>query len=90
VRLVEDLDQRAAGEHAVADCDTVHHRPGRPIPLRHHEHIARTQRVDGLLESRTALEGLAGHLLGEDLVASLGAECAQLAIQFWAAELTLA
>jgi hypothetical protein len=81
VRFVEHFHLRAAGEHAVDDGDAVHHRPGRPVPLGHHEHVAGAQRVDGFLELWPALERLAGHLLREDLVASLCAQRAELALQ---------
>ena len=79
--LSSTFDQCAASEHAVDDRDPVHHRSRGTIPFGHHEDVASAQRIDSSLEPWPALEGFGRHLLREDLVASLGAQRTELAVQ---------
>jgi hypothetical protein len=44
---------------ALDDVHTIHHRPGGTVPFGDYEHVARTERVDGLLQLRPALGRLA-------------------------------
>jgi hypothetical protein len=64
--------------HALHDPDAVHHGPSCPIPLGDHEHVARAELINGLLQFCPALEAFAGGLLRENAVAPLGAQCTEL------------
>jgi hypothetical protein len=72
VRFVEHLHQSPSGVDALDDGDAVDHAAGTTIPLCKHQHVTRTESVDGLLQLRPVLDALAGCLLLEDAVAAFG------------------
>src|SRR5215831_21063820 len=56
VWLVEHLDHGPPCVNAFDDVHAIHHRPGGAVPFGDHEHVARAERVDSLLQLRPALE----------------------------------
>ena len=68
MRLVERLEKAAAIVDALDDINAVDHGACGTVPFCHHQCVASAQLVNGLLELRTVPDGLAVHLLREDLI----------------------
>jgi hypothetical protein len=66
--------------------DPVHHRPGRPVPLGHDQHVTRPEMVDGLLELGPVLHAATADLLAEDEIASVSPQRGNLSVKIllWA------
>jgi len=59
VWLVEHLDHGASCVDALDNVHAIHHRSGGAVPFGDHEHVTRAERIDSLLQLRSALDRLA-------------------------------
>src|SRR5260370_35883227 len=77
--LLEDHQADAALAQLLGEVDQVLQRPHRPAEPGNYEHVALAQVGQRLVQLRTLGE-LAGHLVGEDLVAAIGSQLIGLAV----------